>query len=112
MTRSLITALIDDRCRELGLSRHDVVRRAGYTNLSKGHRKLDELLTGDLHHSRGLIDRLPVALDVPAEVVHKAVEATKQQRWEAEDAAWRAGFVPHAIILTEHEKPTSITMAA
>jgi hypothetical protein len=109
---SPITALIEDRCRELGLSRQDVVRRAGYTNLSKGHRRLDELLAGDLHATRGLIGKLSAALDVPVETVHEAVAETERKMWEAEDAAWRAEFVPHAIILTEHERPTSITLAA
>jgi hypothetical protein len=109
---SPITALIEDRCRELGLSRQDVVRRAGYVNLSKGHRRLDELLAGDLHTTRGLIEKLSAALDVPVEVVTEAVEATKRELWAREDAAWRASFRPHAVILTEHERPTSITMAA
>jgi len=109
---SPITALIEDRCRALGLTRQDVVRRAGYVNLSKGVRRLDALLAGDLHTTRGLIDRLPVALDVPVEVVTEAVEATKREIWARENAAYRAQFRPHAIILTEHERPTSITMAA
>src|SRR6266496_5343716 len=109
---SPITALIEDRCRALGLTRQDVVRRAGYVNLSKGVRRLDALLAGDLHTTRGLIDLLPVALDVPVEVVTEAVEATKRELWAREDAAYRAQFRPHAIILTEHERPTSITMAA
>ncbi len=112
MSVSPIQLLIEDRIRVLGLRRQDVARRAGYTNLSKGCRRLDELLAGDLHTTRGLIDRLPAALDVPAETVNEAVAETKRQRWAAEDAAWRAAFKPHGIILTEHERPTSITMAA
>jgi hypothetical protein len=107
-----IQALIEDRCHTLGLSCHDVVRRARYVNLSKGHRRLDELLGGNLHHTQGLIERLPVALDLPVSTVTEAVEATERELWAREDAAWRAGFVPHAIILTEHERPTSITFAA
>jgi len=107
-----IKTLVEKRSRELGLSRQDVVRRAGYVNLSKGYRRLDALLAGDLHTTRGLIDRLAVALDVPVEVVTEAVEATQREIWAQQDAAWRASFRPHAVILTEHERPTSITMAA
>jgi hypothetical protein len=84
----------------------------GYVNLSKGHRRLDELLAGDLHCSRGLIERLPAVLDVPTEVVAEAVAETKRLQAEAREAAWRAAFVPHAIALTEKERPSSITMAA
>jgi hypothetical protein len=112
MSASPIQVLIEDRCLELGLTRHDIVRRAGYTNLSKGHRKLDELLLGDLWHSRGLISRLPAALGVSADVVNEAVAETERQMRAAEDVAYRAAFRPHAIILTEYTRPTSITMAA
>ncbi len=94
------------------LSRQDIVQRAGYRNLAKGCRRLDELLTGDVHAARGLIDRLPTALDVPAEAVHEAVAETARQQREAEDAAYRAAFKPRGFIITEHTVPTSITMAA
>ena len=109
---SPIKTLIENRSRDLGLSRQDIVQRAGYRNLAKGCRRLDELLTGDVHAARGLIDRLPTALDVPAEAVHEAVAETARQQREAEDAAYRAAFKPRGFIITEHTVPTSITMAA
>ena len=76
-TSSPIAALIEQRCRELGLRRQDLVRRAGYVNLAKAYRRLDELLAGDLTSSQGLIERLPAALDVPVEVVAEAVAETE-----------------------------------
>src|SRR6266699_1151996 len=79
---SPIKTLVENRCRELGLSRQDIVQRAGYRNLAKGCRRLDGLLTGDVYAARGLIDRL------------------------------RAAFKPRGFIITEHTVPTSITMAA
>ena len=42
----------------------------------------------------------------------RAVESTQRQIHEAEEAAWRAVFVPHAVILTERERPTQIFVAA
>jgi hypothetical protein len=111
MLASPIKLLIEDRRQLLGLTRQDVVRRAGYRNVSKGLRRLDELLAGEWRKARGLIDRLPAALEVPAETVNEAVSETDRQMRAAEDAAWRAAFKPHAIILTEHTRPTSITMA-
>jgi hypothetical protein len=109
---SPIKTLIENRSRDLGLSRQDIVQRAGYRNLAKGCRRLDELLTGDVHAARGLIDRLPAALDVPAEAVHEALAETVRQQREAEDAHYRAAFKPRGFIITEHTVPTSITMAA
>src|SRR6266700_2758387 len=109
---SPIKTLIENRSRDLGLSRQAIVQRAGYRNIAKGCRRLDELLTGDVHAARGLIDRLPPALDVPAEAVHQAIAETARQQREAEDAAYRAAFKPRGFIITEHTVPTSITMAA
>ena len=48
-----IKLLIEDRRRLLGLTRQDVVRRAGYRNISKGCRRLDELLAGGIAHGSG-----------------------------------------------------------
>jgi hypothetical protein len=112
MLASPIKLLIEDRCRVLGLTRQDVVRRAGYRNVPKGLRRLDELLEGEWYKARGLIDRLPVALDLLAEKVNEAVSETDRQMRSAEEAAWRYAFKPHAVILTEHTRPTQITFAA
>src|SRR6266571_2641377 len=109
---SPLKTLIENRSRDLGLSRQDIVQRAGYRNIAKGCRRLDELLTGDVHAARGLIDRLPAALDVPAEAVHEALAETARQQREVEDAHYRAAFQPRGFIITEHTVPTSITMAA
>jgi hypothetical protein len=112
MLVSPIKLLVEERCRVLGLTRRDIVHRAGYRNVSKGLRRLDELIAGEWRRARGLIDRLPVALNVAAEIVNEAVSETERQMRAAEDAAWRATFKPHAIILTEHTRPTQITLAA
>lgn len=114
-----IKSLIVDRSRVLDLNRPDLVRRAGYKNIAKGLRRLDELLAGDLDKSRGLVRALPAALDVPTEVVEHAIAETRRRIAEAQEAArlareaaWRAGFRPHAIILTERTVPQPIFVAA
>lgn len=62
-------------------------------------RRLDKLLAGDLDKARDLIHALPAALDVPPEVVERAIEETRRQIAEAREAArhargaaWRAAF--------------------
>ena len=95
------------------------MRRAGYKNIAKGLRRLDELLAGELNKTRDLIRALPAALDVPTEVVKQAIEETRRQIAEAQEAArqareaaWRAAFRPHAIILTERTVPQPIFVAS
>jgi hypothetical protein len=114
-----IESLVVDRSTVLGLSRLDLVRRAGYKNIAKGLRRLDELLAGDLDKTRDLIRALPAALDVPPELVATAIEGTRRQiaevqeaAWQVREAVWCAAFRPHAIILTERTVPQPLFVAA
>ena len=43
---------------------------------------------------------------------NEAVEGTQRQIYEANEAAWRAAFRPHAVILTEKDRPEQIFIAA
>ena len=101
-----ITTLITTRCQEFGLTRAQLVKRAGYKNEAKGIRRLEGLLAGDLETSKSLIQGLPTALDLPANLINRTIEETRRQIEQAlhraaqeEEAAWRASFKPHAIIL-------------
>jgi hypothetical protein len=114
-----LTTLITSRCQELRLTRAQLVQRAGYKNVAKGIRRLEGLLAGDLEAGKSLIQGLPAALNLPADLINRAVEETRRQiehaRYRAaqeEEAAWRASFKPHAIILTERNRPEPIFVAA
>jgi hypothetical protein len=107
-----IKTLVSSRCEELGLKPVELVRRCGYQNTNKGLRRLEKLCRGDFSSNGTLIRTLPAALDVLVEVVTKAVEDTQRQLHEAQEAAWRAEFVPHAVILTERKIPQPIFVAA
>jgi hypothetical protein len=107
-----IEALVRGRCQELGLRPADLVRRCGYQNVSKGLRRLEQLSTGDLKRSVGLVRTLPAALEVPANVVREAVEQTERYLHESAEAAWRATFKPHAIIIAERSCPEPLFVAA
>lgn len=119
MVQSLpIRALIEHRCRELGLTRADLIRRTRYKDVTKGMRRLEELCEGDLRRGQGLVKMLPAALGLPAEMVEGAVKETWNQLVEADrraaeekEARWRAAFEPHAIILTEKRVPEPIFVA-
>jgi hypothetical protein len=85
----------------------------------KGIRRLEGLLAGDLETSKSLIQGLPAALELPADLINRAVEETRGKIEQAlhlaaqeEEAAWRAAFEPHAIILTERKTPEPIFVAA
>ena len=107
-----IETLIHERAAELGLRPAELVGRAGYKNISKGLRRLSELYQGNFDSSRGLIRLLPYALELSPDDVRKAVRQSRRQIAEAEEARWRAAFLPHAIILTERTRPHPLHIAA
>jgi hypothetical protein len=107
-----IEALVQDRCRELGLRPVELVRRCGYKNVSKGLRRLEQLCKGNFKSSVGLIPALPVALEAPVGVVKEAIEKSERYLDEFAEAAWRAQFRPHAIIITERSRPEPLFVAA
>jgi len=108
-----IENLIRKRCRELCLQPKDVIRRCGYVNEAKGRiRRLEQLQHGNFEGSVGLLRVLPRALDLPDNSVVQAVELSKRQIRDAQEAVRRASFKPHAIILTENSRPEPIFVAA
>ena len=109
----IIHDLIQQRCKELSISHHELIVRSGITNIAKGLRRLQQLFDGDFISSRGLIERLPSALDLPQSVVEDAINTSKQQIADEIEAAWRSNFVPHALAITANNgRPRQITMAA
>lgn len=113
-----IRMLIEERKTVLGLNASRLAHRCGYTNTTKGIRRLDELCGGYLELP-DLIKALPSALEVPAEAISQAIEDTRRVLQElrtvelrAAEEAWRASFVPHAIVLTERTRPEPIFAAA
>jgi hypothetical protein len=114
-----IQSLIDGRCRELGVSRSELVGRCGYKNISKGIRRLDELYAGSLQRTAHLLAGLANALRLSPNVVQRALTDTNQElearaaRAAAEaEAAWRAAFKPHGILLGTQERPSQIFIFA
>ncbi len=101
-----ITALIISRSKELGLSRNELVRRCGYTQHLKGPSSSWTNSVSEISEAtRGLLQALPTALEVSPDDVRQAVEDTQRHFRETEEAAYRASFVPHAIILTDRKIP-------
>jgi hypothetical protein len=114
-----IQILICGRCRELSLSRSELVRRCGYRNITKGIRRLEELLAGDLQRTTSLLSGLAIALELSPDVVQRALNATQQQLEERAsrtameaEAAWRAAFKPHGILLGTDTRPSQALIFA
>lgn len=113
MEKLCIELFIENRCAELGISIKELLLRAGFKNISKARRRLDELYAGEFKLSRGLIEQLPTALNLPKENIDHVLKETKSEIYVYFQKIREAEFKPNAIILTEHNgRPKSITMAA
>jgi len=51
-------------------------------------------------------------LEVPQELVDEAIQASRDIRFERQDAEWRAEFQPHAVLTTARDIPQPIFAAA
>jgi len=114
-----IEELVEARRKELEISRSELVVRAGFKNIAKGIRRLDELFEGDLSRPKVLIAGLPAALQIGSDTIGEALEKTRQQilkeeliELERRDAERRTNFRAHVIILTELARPQPIFIAA
>ncbi len=126
ITRTPLAVLIETRIQQLGIDRAALGLSLGYRNPAKAAGRVYALCDGHITStkSKTALRRLPDAIEVPAQIVDTAVNATlsflaelKRQEDEKlrtarenEDAAWRATFKPHAIIQGERTMPASITM--
>jgi hypothetical protein len=103
-----IQNLINERCRDLGLSRSELVVRCGYKNISKGIRRLDEVYEGDLEKAVSLLLGLPKALELSPDIVQQAFDETIRQIAAEADARYRASFSPCAYLLGTSDRPSQI----
>jgi hypothetical protein len=107
-----IATLIAERRRKLGLRPSEVAARCGYRNLSKGVRRLEQVLVGDLERADTLLRGLPKALNLPPDVIQEAIDETVRQIAAEQDALWRASFHPSAYLLGTTDRPSQILFFA
>ncbi|MDX2316960.1 MAG: hypothetical protein QNK17_00895 [Hyphomicrobiaceae bacterium] len=105
-----LATLITERCRELGLSRSELIARCEYKNITKGLRRLDQVYAGNLDKAATLIRNLPEALDLSADIIQQAATDTVRLIAAEEDARWRASFQPEAFLLGTSKRPSQIWM--
>ncbi len=109
-----IKKFVNDRIKELGISKNEVVRRTGYTNLTKGLRRLEQFLINT--DTAGLVaPSLHKALEIPfCELEAKVSETRKIIAEEYEESlrqreiVEREAYAPHLALFMEYVVPTQI----
>jgi hypothetical protein len=113
-----IGRFLADRAKSLGLTRTDLVRRFGYSDLNSGQRAFTEFLMTGVVPS--FIERkLAEALEIDQGFLDAVLLATARQLHDeartqilAREAAHRAAFRPHLQVATERRIPSPIFIAA
>jgi hypothetical protein len=81
---------------------------AAIKNLSKGVRRLEQVMGGHFARSDALLRGLPEMLNQSPDVVQEAIDKTVRQIAADQDALWRASFQPAAYLLGTAERPSQI----
>jgi hypothetical protein len=112
--------LVLDRTRAVGLSRTELVRRLGYSNLAGGHKVLTGILrTGIVPKTTHIARHLAAALEVDDSFLASVIEASEWQRRDehraqvlARESAYRATFRPHLRTETARTRPEPLFISA
>lgn len=112
-----VATLIRSAIEKRAISKAEFVRTLGYSNVSKGLRRLDELLAGN-PPADFLLPQLTRALAVDGPRLACAVRATNEKAKAQNEAtalachhAWVAAFRPYAVILTSKSIPSPVFAA-
>lgn len=106
-----LKTFLEEQIARLGVSRRDLVLRMGYANVAKGLRRLGQLEDGEIRVATDLKRPLAEALGLSLEEVGSAIDAERDAQARAREAAYRASFRPHAVLITERSRPSSIISA-
>ncbi|HPS57642.1 MAG TPA: hypothetical protein PK514_05995 [Spirochaetota bacterium] len=107
-----------EKMKEQGIRKSELVKRAGYGNISRGCKRFDDLINGRVYNKM-LIDNLHLALGVTKEEVDKKLLATKLEitREIEEEKMRQSDFERRSFVLflfchTEQNRPSSIWLCA
>ncbi len=93
--------LVNQKIRKKGLSRLQLVSALGYTNISKGCRRLDTYLTSLHPPSEEFLINFLAVLDINVLEFNKAVFCTESKANRAADRDAKERFHPHMILLVK-----------
>jgi len=108
-----IKELIHIKCVELNITYKELIIKTGYSNVSVGLKRLNQLFNNDYQASSGLIKKLPEALKLSDEVINQAVICSKLEQQAEQEEVERLWFRPNFLIRTANSgRPKQIFIAS
>ncbi len=106
-----IVGFLESNMAAKGLLPKTLVAAAGYTNITKGLRRYEEMLQGNLSHCETIADGLPGIFGCSPEEVARILDDTRYVVRGRRDRDFRLAFTPHVIWACTSTRPSSITFA-
>ena len=95
-----LARLIRKRTQDLGITRDELARRMGYSNIRKGCRRIVMICAGDLFMADTLRESLFRGLGVDTVVIDWSIDTSNTEQMNAKGEEYRQSFKPHAVIVT------------
>jgi hypothetical protein len=112
-SKSTIRDLINSKCLELNISYKELIIKSKYSNVSVGLKRLNQLFNHNYQASAGLIEKLPLALNISVTDINQAIICSKIEQKTEQDKTDRLLFKPNVLVRTEQScKPKQIYIAA
>jgi len=104
--------LIEKECARMGVSDQEFTRLIGIKKFHKVKPFIEQVKCNQMKKMLPMRHRIVDVLDVTIEQVDEAIQASKDTYYGEIDAAWRASFQPHAVLVTANKIPSPIFVAA
>ncbi len=95
-----LVQLIRQRMQDLDITRGELARRMGYSNIRKGCRRIAMICAGDLSLAETLRDALSRGLGVDLVNIDRSIDTSGTELMNVQDADFRQSFKPHAVVVT------------
>ena len=109
--RNSIECLVHGAMEKAQLTKNDVVRRMGYSNLNKGVRRLDHFLKGDMT-DKTFVKKLTEALNASPEEMQSAIDSDQLRAKQRAEELARKDFKPYIYLQTTATRPSQICIYA
>ena len=108
----VLSSLIQMECTRIGLDEQEFVCLLGIKKSHKTSAFAEQLKNNQMAKIIQFRYKLVDILNVTLEQVDEAIQASKNAYYAQVDAAWRASFQPHAVLITANKIPSPIFAAA
>jgi len=113
-----IQKYVKSKMKEKGIKKSELVKRTGYSNISKGCRRFNSFMEGE-SYPEILMKNLASSLDIPEEELNEVIEKSKiemqedmERKRERQNDIDRRNFIPYLYCHTERKIPSPIFVCA